>query len=73
MIFGPTREHPPAHVHVFKGHHSEVVIRLGDPDQRPTLRETRGLGPRDTARALRLVREHADFLRERWRDLHGQA
>jgi hypothetical protein len=28
MIFGPTREHPPAHVHAFKGHRSEVMLPL---------------------------------------------
>lgn len=36
-IFGPPREHPPPHVHVFKAHESAVVIKLGIASAAPSV------------------------------------
>lgn len=72
VIFLPTREHPPPHVHVFPSPSVEVVVWLGEAGERPSLRDVRGGGPRDAARALRVVRTHIDHLRRRWSALHGE-
>jgi hypothetical protein len=72
MSFVPPREHGPPHVHVYKGGEGTVVVLLGREHQLPAIRDVVDVGPRDVARALRIVRAHAEYLRERWRKIHGE-
>ncbi len=72
MIFGPPREHGPPHVHVYKGGEGTVVGLLWREPQIPAVRDAVDLGPRDVARALQVVRAHAEYLPKRWRQIHGE-
>jgi hypothetical protein len=70
MIFLPGREHGPAHVHVFKDS-GEVVIWLNRAGAVPTVRSINGMSFRMAQRALDIVDEHIDMLREQWRKYHA--
>ncbi len=70
MVFGPPREHPPAHVHVYKGQESAVVIRLGIGAFPPTIWEGYDMHSRDVAVAYRLVEAHQRLLNA-WEQIHG--
>ncbi|HEU0012997.1 MAG TPA: DUF4160 domain-containing protein [Longimicrobium sp.] len=61
-------EHGTPHVHVFKAE-GVARIHLGW-EGTPVLQEA-SMGPRDTRRAMEIVREHADMIRSEWRRLHG--
>ena len=70
-IYGPPREHPPAHVHVLKGHEASVIIRLGVNGEAPVVREVYDMKPRDVVHAYRLVQQHAALLMAAWEHMHG--
>jgi hypothetical protein len=72
-LYGPPREHAPAHVHVYSPGGSEAVFLLGDDRREPCLRDVVEMNRRDLARALRLVRENVTYLRACWRRIHGPA
>ncbi len=63
-------EHPPAHVHVWRAE-GEVVIRLGDRNDLPDVREVNGMPRRDVRRALDLVTNNQEMLLARWEEIHG--
>ena len=65
-----TRDHPPPHVHVFKGG-KEVVIFLGDDIDLPSIRDVRNMPMRQMRVALELVAANQDLLRDEWRKLYG--
>ncbi|MDQ3373500.1 MAG: DUF4160 domain-containing protein [Acidobacteriota bacterium] len=67
MIY--TRDHTPAHVHVFK--QGEVIINLGDADTPVFVRENNGMSRKDERDALFLVAEYQEFLLEKWREIYG--
>ena len=72
-VLGPPREHPPPHVHVYKGHESVVVIRLGIAGGPPRVWTVHGMRNADVIRAYRLVEEHEDVLRAAWERIHGES
>jgi hypothetical protein len=61
-----------AHVHVCRGEHT-VVINLPTSTRRQTVREVGRMRRTDIRRAYELVAEHADFLLQEWRRIHGEA
>lgn len=71
VILLPPREHGPPHVHV-QAAAGEVVIILPSPDERAVIRGVAGLGPAAVTRAYWIVEEHAEYLRNRWREFHGE-
>jgi hypothetical protein len=66
-IFLPTREHGPAHVHVYK-QGGEVVMWLRA--DRVEVRESEGMSRADERAARAIVEAHADLLRAKWREYH---
>ena len=66
MIHLPTREHGPAHVHVWKAG-TQVVIGL-DP---VTTRRAERMRAADVAAAVELIEDNLDYLLEEWRKRHG--
>ena len=69
VIYATQREHGPAHVHVF---HSgeEIVVELQTPEEGVALRENRGMRRTRIHAAIAIVEEHADMLRDKWREYH---
>ena len=62
-------DHLPAHVHVFGDGEAKINL-AGDRDARILVwadKMTRG----EIRRAMRVVTEQLEFLRQRWEDLHG--
>ena len=70
-IFGPPREHPPPHVHVYKGGEGLVIIRLGIRGGPPRVWSVYDLDGSDVLRAFRLVEAHASVLQIAWEKIHG--
>ena len=70
-IFLPTREHGPAHVHITR-EGGEVVIVLNAPEQGVSVRDVRGMKPADVRQAVAIVEANADYLRQQWREYHGE-
>jgi len=65
-----TDDHEPMHVHArYQGR--EVLIYLGNENERVALRENRGLNRILVNRALRFAAEHQLFLIESWREIYG--
>lgn len=69
-IYLPTREHGPAHVHVLRGN-SEVVILLNGSAEQVSVREVGNMPRAEVHRAVAVVEDHAEFLRQEWRKYHG--
>jgi hypothetical protein len=63
-------DHEPPHVHVVKAG-VEVVIDLGDDDTSPSIRETKGMRVADVNKAIRIVTDNQQYLREKWSEIHG--
>ena len=59
MIF--TRDHTPAHVHVFRGD-GEIVIEIDTG----FVRDVWGLNARESRQARELVQQHKTFLAQEW-------
>lgn len=70
-IFGPPREHPPAHVHVEHGPDGLVVIRLGTRQKPQEVWAVYGMKDRGVVKAYRLVEKHQALIRKAWRMMHG--
>mgnify|MGYP003383720696 CR=1 FL=1 len=70
-VYGPPREHPPAHVHVVRGRESTVIIELGADGEPPAVRQVYDMNARDVVHAYRLVQQHAAALRAAWERIHG--
>ena len=67
MIY--TRDHEPAHVHVFG--HGEIIVNLGNEETPVSIRRNFGMRSRDERRALMLIGEYQEYLLERWREIYG--
>ncbi|MFP5502665.1 MAG: DUF4160 domain-containing protein [Candidatus Sericytochromatia bacterium] len=63
-------DHRPPHVHVITNG-TEVVIYLGNEDERPSIRERRGMTDRNAVKALRLVMDRQEYLLAKWREIHA--
>ncbi len=63
-------DHEPSHTHVWKAG-KEVVINLGDENQRPYVRENNGVSNKDRKKALKIAAENQDFLIAEWERIHG--
>jgi hypothetical protein len=70
-VYSPPREHEPPHVHVESANGGEVLIRLGDDNNPPTLWQNHHMRAADAREALRIVTDHQQLLQEEWRRLHG--
>jgi hypothetical protein len=68
MIY--TKDHPPAHVHVWKAG-NQVLINLGDEQTRVSVRENRGMSAKSIVKAARIAGDYQEYLLEKWRDIHG--
>ena len=68
MIY--TRDHPPAHVHVWKAG-TQVLINLGDEQTRVSVRENRGMSAKHILKVLLIVAAEQAYLLEKWREIHG--
>ena len=62
-------DHLPAHVHVFGD--GEAKIDLAGDQDAPILVWADGMTRGEIRRAMRVVTEQLEFLRQRWEDLHG--
>lgn len=65
-----TRDHPPPHVHVFKGGH-QAKIGLSGAEAMPFVMRVWGMSDRDLVRAMNLMLEHQDRLLDEWRKFYG--
>ena len=54
-------DHPPKHVHVFKGN-GECVIELSDRDAVPVLIKFQGMNRKEVSKALKIVNQHQSKL-----------
>jgi hypothetical protein len=70
VIYLPSREHGPAHVHVYKGE-GEVVAWLPIDGRAISTRAIRDMTRPDASAVVNIVSEHADFLIAEWRRYHG--
>lgn len=70
IIYTPSREHGPPHVHVWKAG-GEVIIELARPGRSQVIRAVAGVRPSDIAKAFRIVEDNSDFLHRNWRTYHG--
>lgn len=65
-------DHWPAHVHVL-GADRATKIELGREGDYPRVVVNEGLSRRELAQALALIHRHGQLLRQRWRQIHGDA
>ena len=65
-----TNDHTPSHVHVFRAG-TEVVIKLGSGTARPYISQVNGMTKGNAKKAVRLIEENLEALREAWRRIHG--
>lgn len=71
-IYGPPREHPPAHVHVEHGADELVVIRLRQKNSPQRVWRVYGMRDRDVVSAFRIVKANHARIMKAWRRLHGK-
>ena len=71
VLYLPSREHGPPHVHVFKGTDAELIVWLGTSASPPHVGESLGMASNDIRRAFRLVESHQTRLLDLWRQFHG--
>jgi len=67
-----TKDHPPPHVHVWRGS-GVVKIQLDDGSGGLRVVASRGLSDREAIRAVRIVHAHRERLLDEWRRVHGEA
>ncbi len=65
-----TFDHEPAHVHIWKAG-KEVVINLGEGDEKPVIRDIRGMSKMNVRKAYSTVEQNLAYLREKWKEYHG--
>lgn len=63
-------DHAPPHVHVV-GPDGEAKVRIGGRRRHPSLISNNGLTARELARALVVIDENIEVLRQAWRQHHG--
>ncbi len=68
MIY--TKDHLPAHVHVWKAG-GEVVIDLGGDVVAPSIREHKRMRKENVRKAVGIVEENQMVLLIQWREIHG--
>lgn len=61
-------DHTPPHVHAIKGG-QEVVINIGDDEIEPSVREIKGMPPKDIKRALAIVLLNQEDLLDYWEEI----
>lgn len=67
-----TKDHPPPHVHVWRGG-GVAKIQLDDGSGDLRVVGSRGLSDREAIRAVRIVHAHRERLLDEWRRVHGEA
>ncbi len=67
-----SNDHWPPHVHAI-GPDSEAKIALGEPGEHATLVVNEGLTRAELEMVLMDVDEQVELLRQRWREIHGDA
>lgn len=72
-LHGPPREHPPPHVHVYKGKDGLVIIRLRMSDRPQKVWRVYDMNESDVVVAFRLVEANHGVLTRHWEGLHGKA
>ena len=65
-------DHWPPHVHVV-GPDRAAKIALGSEGDYPTIVVNEGLSRRQLAEALSQIHQNRELLRQRWREIHGDA
>ncbi|MGI9034664.1 MAG: DUF4160 domain-containing protein [Pyrinomonadaceae bacterium] len=64
-----TRDHAPAHVHIFRAG-TEVIINLG-VDGKPAIRDINGMSRQNVVRALAITVQNNKMFLRRWREIYG--
>jgi hypothetical protein len=67
-----SNDHRPPHVHAI-GPDCEARIALGEQGEHPTLMGNEGLTRAELEAVLVEVDEQIELLRQRWREIHGDA
>lgn len=62
-------DHLPEHVHVYGD--GEARIELGSSDGPVRVISSFAMKAGDLRRAVRIIEDHKEMLRRRWRELHG--
>ena len=62
-----TRDHQPPHVHVISQEGEAIFII----DQEVTLKDNKGMKPKDVSLAVSILEENKELILEEWNRLHG--
>ena len=62
-----TRDHQPPHVHVISQEGEAIFII----DQEVTLKDNKGMKPKDVSLAVSILEENKEIILEEWNRLHG--
>jgi Domain of unknown function (DUF4160) len=63
-------DHFPAHIHAVNSD-GQVIIRLGNQTQPPTIDRIHGVRDKDIGKALAIARVNQQLFLEAWRKTHG--
>ncbi|MBO4842049.1 MAG: DUF4160 domain-containing protein [Bacteroidales bacterium] len=62
-----TRDHQPPHVHVISQEGEAIFII----DQEVTVKDNKGMKPKDVSLAVSILEENKEIILEEWNRLHG--
>ena len=62
-----TRDHQPPHVHVIS-QEGEAIFLI---DQEVTLKDNKGMKPKDVSLAVSILEENKELVLEEWSKIHG--
>ena len=62
-----TRDHQPPHVHVISQEGEAIFII----DQEVTVKDNKGMKPKDVSLAVSILEENKELILEEWNRLHG--
>ena len=62
-----TRDHQPPHVHVISQEGEAIFII----DQEVTVKDNKGMKPKDVSLAVSILEENKEIILEEWHRLHG--
>ena len=62
-----TRDHQPPHVHVISQEGEAIFII----DQEVTVKDNKGMKPKDVSLAVSILEENREIILEEWNKLHG--
>ncbi|MBO4536548.1 MAG: DUF4160 domain-containing protein [Bacteroidales bacterium] len=62
-----TRDHQPPHVHVIS-QEGEAIFNI---DQEVTLKDNKGMKPKDVSLAVSILEENKELILEEWSKIHG--